>query len=153
MNAQNLSTGGTQVELEARAARLGGVDPDASSDLKAVFGDATEWVMELGPFRFFLIPFLGEWWLFDEAHGEWRFTGKKIGEARFIFENDVLRILDAGAAAAAAPQNAAPPLQIFDQQPAPSAASVPRFCSACRAPTQPDWKFCLRCGVKLLDHA
>jgi hypothetical protein len=153
MNTPSLSTVGTQAELEARATRLGGVDLDASSDLKAVFGGATEWVMDLGPFRFFLIPFLGEWWFFDEAHGEWRFTGKKIGEARFIFENDVLRILDAGAAAAAAPQASAPPLPLSDQQPAPSAASVPRFCSACGAPAQPDRNFCLKCGAKLLGHA
>jgi len=152
MSATNPSNGGRQDELEARATRLGGVDLDASSDLKAGFGGATEWMMALGPFRLFLIPFLGEWWFFDEAHGEWRFTGKKIGEARFVFENGALRILDSGAAGVAAPQDAATSSQPSDKQPAPSAAPIARFCSACGAPAQPDWNFCLKCGAKLIGH-
>lgn len=146
MSAPNPSTGKTLAELEARAISLAEISLDASTDLKAVFGGATEWVMALGPVRFFLIPFLGEWWFFDEVHHEWRFTGKKIGEARFVFENDVLRILDAGAAA----QGAAPPPQPRDQPPEPPTATIPRFCSACGASTQPDWNFCLKCGAKLL---
>jgi hypothetical protein len=153
MNTTNASAVGTQAELEARAMNLAGTSLDASTDLKAVFGDASEWVMTLGSFRLFLIPFLGEWWFFDEAHGEWRFTGKKIGETSFLFENEALRIVDAGAAAVAAPPDSAAPAPPSDQQPAPTAAPIPRFCSACGAPAQSDWKFCLKCGAKLRGRA
>lgn len=103
MTTPNPSSGGMQAELEARAMRLSSANLEAATDLKAIFGSATEWVMELGPYRLLLIPFLGEWWFFDTLHGEWRFTGKKIGEACFVFEGGRFHVLDSGAAAVAAP--------------------------------------------------
>ena len=146
-------SGETQAELEARAAHLARVDFDASTDLKSVFGGATEWTIQVGPVRLFLIPFLGEWWFFDEVHHEWRFTGKKVGEGRFLFENGAFRVVDACAAADAASQRSAPPSEPRDSHAAPHSATIPCFCSACGAPAQPDWNFCLKCGAKLLGHA
>jgi hypothetical protein len=149
LSAANLSIVETQAELETRAARFAGVDFDAPTDLKSVLGSATEWTIQVGPVHLFLIPFFGEWWFFDEVHHEWRFTGKKIGEARFLFENGVFRVVDASAAADAASPQSAPLSEPRDSHAAPASATIPRFCSACGAPAQPDWNFCLKCGAKL----
>lgn len=115
-----------QIELESRAAALAHVDLAACDNLEDVFGGAKDWVMALGPFRFLLVPYLGEWWFYDEAHREWRFTGKKIGQARFIYDGTGLRAQD-------------------------TASPVParRFCSACGARVEAHWNFCQSCGGKL----
>lgn len=152
MNAANLPTEQRQAALEARAASLKSIELDSSTDLKAGFGGATEWVIEIGPFRLLLIPFLGEWWFFDELHGEWRFTGKKIGEAQFLLENGGLRVVDMPPPAGESP-SPAPSLSTEPDQLPPAAApgDARHFCAGCGAPIQADWKFCRKCGAKLSD--
>ena len=153
LSAANLSTIETQAELETRATGFASVDFDAPTDLKSVLGSATEWTIQVGPVRLFLIPFLSEWWFFDEVHHEWRFTGKKVGEARFLFENGVFHIVDASAVADAASQQSPRRSEPHESPAAPASPTIPRFCSACGAPAQSDWNFCLKCGAKLLGHA
>ncbi len=128
-----------QAALEARANQLRGVELGASPDLKSALGAAPEWTMQVGPVRLLLVPFLGQWWFFDEVHGEWRFTGKEIGQARFLSDNGDFRVVEVTG------QNRA---QTTSDEP-PASVRVRRFCSACGAPVQPNWKFCQKCGGKL----
>lgn len=164
MTARTIESEGRQAELEARALRMRATDPGRESDVKAVFGAAPEWIMEIGSFRLLLIPFLGEWWFYDDIHGEWRFTGKKIGETRFVVRDGGVRMLDPPATEASVVTSAptqetkqepkqAPQQPPAPQPPQPQAAPVIRFCSACGASVQPQWKFCQKCGAKLLKPA
>ena len=131
-----------QTELETRAVQLSSVDLKACKDLRAAFGSADQWQLQVGPYRFVLIPFLREWWWYDNAHKEWRYTGHGPGEVRFVSDGNNLRLEKVTASpnpelASAAPPSAAPK------------TAVRRFCPSCGAPAEPAWRFCQACGSAL----
>ena len=111
--------------------QLSAVDLKACTNLREAFGSADQWQLAVGPYRFMLIPFLREWWYYDAAHKEWRFTGKRPGEVRFVFESGRLELR--------APANEAPA----------TPSVVRRFCPSCGTPADPAWKFCQACGEKI----
>lgn len=134
----------SQAELEARAAQFSSVDVKTCTDLRESFGSSRQWLLEVGPHRFLLVPFLREWWWFDPSHKEWRYTGHGPGEVRFVYDGERLSFVPVVAAAPAA-------------EPAPATASAAaakpaaarRFCPSCGARAEPSWKFCQSCGEKL----
>ena len=136
----SLSASDRQVELEARAVQLSSVDLKACTNLREAFGSADQWQLAVGPHRFMLIPFLREWWYYDAAHKEWRFTGKRPGEVRFVFEGGRLELR---APATEAPVSPKP------ENDTATHGAVRRFCPSCGAQTSLNWKFCQACGEKI----
>jgi hypothetical protein len=83
----------SQAELEARAVQLSFVaDLKACKNLREAFGSADRWQLAVGPYRFRQIPFLREWWWYDTAHKEGRYTGPGPGKIRFLIDGDGLRL-------------------------------------------------------------
>jgi hypothetical protein len=128
-----------QAELEARAGKLSAANLAGCKNLRDVFGGAKEWELDVGPYRFLLIPFLREWWFYDSLHKEWRFTGRRIGEVRFAFDGKRLALEEVGSASAKDNARAT----------TPPAAPATRFCVYCGAPVDPEWKFCQACGKQV----
>ena len=143
MSSQRAQNGATQAELEARAEKLSAANEGSSKNLQEVYGSLNDWLLEIGPCRLILIPFQREWWCYDEPHREWRFTGKHIGEVRFVIDGKQLTVQNVQPAVpnpAAAP--AKPPA-------ARTTTAVRRFCPLCGTPVGAAWKFCQSCGEAL----
>jgi len=51
---------GKQEALEARFKDFAGSPLDQNMNVRDVFGDMDEWTLELGPYRFLLLPFNGD---------------------------------------------------------------------------------------------
>ena len=132
---QAVNTDG-QARLEARAEKISAESLAGCKNLRNVYGEAKEWLLDIGPYRFFLIPFLREWWVYDAAHKEWRFTGRRIGEARFESDGTRLYIRDVGAAP-------------VTESAKTTVGPVLRFCPSCGTPAGAAWKFCQSCGEQL----
>ena len=152
MNGPN-SISERQAGLESRALALSGVDLAATGDLRSVLGRASDWTIEVGPVRLLLIPFLREWWFFDEAHREWRSTGRKVGEASFELGPNGLVIRDGAVKTTAnlEPGTSDSSSQSTREEEAPAQQRLRRFCSACGSPIKATWKFCQTCGAKLIE--
>jgi hypothetical protein len=128
----------SQAELEARAVQVSSVaDLKACKNLREAFGSADRRQLAVGPHRFMQIPFLHEWWWYDTARKEWRYTGP--GKIRFLIDGDGLRLEKVPTSRNPEPSPApAPPV-------APKSV-VRRFCPSCGVPADPAWRFCQACG-------
>jgi len=159
---------GKQEALEARFKDFAGSPLDQNMNVRDVFGDMDEWTLELGPYRFLLLPFNGEWWFYDSAHDYWKYTGYHAGEVKFIVngEDIELRLRVAGSSGTGVPVRAgvfctscgAPVARglIFVFRVAPHLCRRSRrfrfgrgFVTQCGAGVVEGAKFCTKCGKRL----
>ena len=91
------------------------------------YGAFDDWIMELGDYRLFLNPYVGEWWGYDVLHDGWSPTGFAPGEVIFELVDDHLAATPTGAAV---------------EPPAP-------VCRSCGTALPKDAKFCPGCGVSV----
>ncbi len=147
MSSQPVTKFDRQIALETRAEKLSASDLEHCTNLRDLLGSAKEWVLEIGPYRFLLIPFLREWWVYDQPHKEWRSTGRHIGEVRFVFDGKQLTLQDVRTAATKPAAATAKPAAEH------SGTGVRRFCPSCGAPAEAGWKFCQACGGQLPQGA
>ncbi len=110
----------TQAELEARASQILQTNPDPNQLVSRIFGPLENWVMEIGPYKFMLIPWTQMWWQFDQAHGNWQPTGLKAGTVEFVLVGDEIE-----ARPVEIKQEAAPATEPDRPQPKESAKVVP----------------------------
>ena len=153
MSSQRAQYSATQDELEARALKLSAADPGNTTNLGQIYGSLDDWLLELGPYRFILVPFAREWWWCDPAQKAWRCTGYGPGEVRFVYDGEQLKTVPVAAVGAPA---SAPPPQVTSTSAAPEAAKPStnrRFCPSCGTPVGAAWKFCQSCGEKLPQGA
>jgi len=82
----------SQVQIETRLFQPISQPLSSSMTIQEVFGEIDEWIFELGSYQLFLNPFNRRWLYYDTVHDSWEDTGYNLGEVRFFFEADELRI-------------------------------------------------------------
>ena len=128
---------GGQAALEVKAARILASAPDEKKTVREIFGAMKEWMFELGPYRFLLIPYNREWWFWDPVHKDWQYTGHHAGEVVFALNGNTIefQLPEKGTAV-------------------PAGAAVPppekKVCPQCGAQVREGLKFCTGCGHKLV---
>jgi len=123
----------SQAALESKAAGILGTVTDDRKTAREIFGDRAEWEMVLGPYRFLLLPFNGEWWFWDGVHNDWKYTGYHAGEVIFTVNGPDVEFRQPGTGT--------------DQ----TRPAVPqkKFCHECGAPLGMTAKFCNNCGTMI----